>query len=260
MFFAGMSNGTTRNRTDLVIVGSVWAVVTALTFWAVSVANLHPIGASTNAEISDEAFDILMYLATPIVTFVLVVLIYSLVRFRSKPSDDDYGPPVRSNTWFVAAWVVISVVLSVYVIFNPGFSGLDALAADTDEDMTIEVVAEQWSWDYTYIDEGLEIVDADDLVLPIDTLILFKITSRDVIHSFWVPAFRIKMDAVPGLITEIYMTATELGEFAEEDGFRVQCAELCGTGHTRMRNTVTVLSQDDYATWVAETKDAQAQG
>lgn len=260
MFFAGMTTDSTRSRNDLLMVSAVWVVLTAATFWLVANSNLHPIGASTNAEISDEAFDILMYLATPIVTFVLVVLGYSIVRFRSKASDSDDGPPVKSNRAFIGAWLVISVGLSIYVIFNPGFSGLDALAADTDEDLTIEVVAEQWSWDYTYVDDGLEIVDADELVLPIDTLILFKITSRDVIHSFWVPAFRIKKDAVPGLTTEIYMTATELGTFAEEDGFRVQCAELCGTGHTRMRNTVRVLSKADYAQWVLDTSSLETQG
>ncbi len=66
--------------------------------------------------------------------------------------------------------------------------------------MTIEVTASQWRWDYTYVDQGLTIDDADELVLPIGTRILFKITSEDVIHSFWVPAFRVKKDAVPGLI------------------------------------------------------------
>lgn len=255
-----MTTETSRSRTDLFFVSAVWVVLTAATFWLLANSNLHPIGASTNAEISDEAFDILMYLATPIVTFILVVLGYSIIRFRTTSSDAGDGPPVKSNRAFIGAWLVISVGLSVYVIFNPGFSGLDALAADTDEELTIDVVAEQWSWDYTYVDDGIEIVGAEELVLPVDTLILFRITSRDVIHSFWVPAFRIKKDAVPGLTTEIYMTATELGTFAEEDGFRVQCAELCGTGHTRMRNTVTVISRDDYAQWVLVTNRLEAQG
>ncbi len=255
-----MDAKTSENRVDLVIVAALWAVLTAAGLWWLSVANLQPIGASTNAEISDEAFDLLMYLAMPIATFVLIVLGYSIVRFRTSPEDTEDSEPVRNNRLFVALWMLITVGLSVYVIFNPGFTGLDALAADKNAEMTIEVTAGQWSWDYTYVDENLEVVDADELVIPIDTRILFTITSVDVIHSFWVPAFRVKKDAVPGLITEIYMTATELGDFAQDDGFRVQCAELCGTGHTRMSTRVTVMSRGDFTAWVEEAKSLEASG
>ena len=255
-----MANRANKTRTDLIVVAVLWIILTAIGLWWVSTTNMHPMGASTNAEISDEAFDILMFLAMPVTTFVLIVLGYSVIRFRTSPDDGEDSAPVRSNKIFVGIWVVITVVLSVYVIINPGFTGLDALAADQDEDMVIEVTAKQWSWDYRYVDEDIEIKGARDLVLPSDTRILFKITSLDVIHSFWVPAFRIKKDAVPGLITEIYMTATELGDFAEDDGFRTQCAELCGTGHARMRTTVTVLDPGEFETWVAEAKAATASG
>lgn len=255
-----MSTNTSRNRVDLIIVAVLWVVFTAAGLWWLSTSSLNPIGASTNAEIADDAFDLLMYLAMPVVTFVLIVLFYSTVRFRATAADEDDAAPVRTNRIFTTAWVVISAGLAVYVIFYPGFSGLDALAADNNAEMTIEVTASQWSWDFTYVDEQLELVDADDLVIPIDTRILFKITSVDVIHSFWIPAFRIKKDAVPGLITEIYMTATEFGEFAQDDQFRTQCAELCGTGHARMRTRVTVLSAEDFAGWVEETKSVEASG
>jgi cytochrome c oxidase subunit 2 len=238
----------------LVVVATIWLIVTAASLWWLSSLNLHPIAASTNAEIIDEAFDLLLLLATPVMTFVLVVLGYSLIRFRATPGQDGDAPAIRSNRVFIAGWLIVTVVLSVYVIFDPGFSGIDALAADTDQEMTIDVVASQWNWDFSYIDQGVQIEEADELVLPIDTRILFRITSEDVIHSFWVPAFRVKMDAVPGLTTEIYMTATELGTFAEDDNFRTQCAELCGTGHARMSTTVTVLSRADFDQWVEEVK------
>lgn len=255
-----MASDRPNNKTDLIIVGMLWITVTAIALWWIATANLHPIGASTNAEITDDAFDLLMYLATPVTTFVLVVLGYSVVRFRARPDDQEEAAPVRGNRLFIAIWIAITAGLSIYVIINPGFTGIDALAANPNADMTIEVTAKQWSWDYTYVEEDLVLVGARELVLPRDTRILFKITSLDVIHSFWVPAFRIKKDAVPGLTTEIYMTATELGDFAEDDGFRTQCAELCGTGHARMRNTVSVLSQSDFDTWVLEAKQAEAAG
>jgi cytochrome c oxidase subunit 2 len=245
-------------RTDLIVAGAIWVVVTGAALWWIASTNFHPLGASTNAEITDDAFDLLMYLAAPVTTFVLVVLGYSVVRFRTAEDDEEESAPVRSNRLFVALWVVITAGLSVYAIINPGFTGLDALAADTDEDLTIEVTARQWAWDYTYVEDDLTIDSGNDLVLPVDTRILFKITSLDVIHSFWIPAFRIKKDAVPGLTTEVYTTATELGDFTEDDGFRVQCAELCGAGHSSMDTRVSVRSRADFDVWVQEVKIAEA--
>lgn len=246
-------------RTDLIVAGAIWVVVTGVVLWWIASTDFHPLGASTNAEITDDAFDLLMYLAAPITTFVLVVLGYSVVRFRTAADDEEESAPVRSNRLFVALWVLITAGLSVYAIINPGFTGLDALAADTEEDLTIEVTARQWAWDYTYVDYDLTIDSGNDLVLPVDTRILFKITSLDVIHSFWIPAFRIKKDAVPGITTEVYTTATDLGDFTEDDGFRVQCAELCGAGHSSMDTSVSVLSRADFDNWVQETTIAEAE-
>jgi cytochrome c oxidase subunit 2 len=246
-----------ETRTDLIVVGAIWVVVTGVALWWIASTNFHPLGASTNAEITDDAFNLLMYLAAPVTTFVLVVLGYSVVRFRTAADDEDESAPVRSNRLFVALWIVITAGLSVYVIINPGFTGLDALAADTEEDLTIEVIARQWGWDYTYVEDDLTIDSGGELVLPVDTRILFKVTSLDVIHSFWIPAFRIKKDAVPGITTEVYMTATDLGDFAEDDGFRVQCAELCGAGHANMNTRVSVRTRADFDMWVQETKIAE---
>ncbi len=240
-------------RTDLIVAGAIWIVATGVALWWIASTNFHPLGASTNAEITDDAFNLLMYLAAPVTTFVLVVLGYSVVRFRTAADDDEESAPVRSNRLFVVLWIVITAGLSVYAIINPGFTGLDALAADTEEDLTIEVTARQWGWDYNYVEDDLTI-DGDELVLPVDTRILFKITSLDVIHSFWIPAFRIKKDAVPGITTEVYTTATDVGDFAEDDGFRVQCAELCGVGHMNMDTRVSVRSRADFNMWVQETK------
>lgn len=253
-----MINDRRSSRTDLIVAGAIWVVVTGVVLWWIASTNFHPLGASTNAEITDDAFNLLMYLAAPVTTFVLVVLGYSVVRFRTTADDEEESAPVRSNRLFVALWVIITAGLSVYAIINPGFIGLDALAADTEEDLTIEVTARQWTWEYTYIEDDLTIGSRQELVLPVDTRILFKITSLDVIHSFWIPAFRIKKDAVPGITTEVYTTATALGDFAKDDGFRVQCAELCGAGHTGMDTKVSVVSRLDFDNWVHEAKIAEA--
>ncbi len=233
------------------VVGALWVLLTVLLEWWALGSELHPLGGSREAEIVDEAFDLLLYLGIPVFAFVISVLAYSIVSFRAGGGQGD-GPPVRTNKIFVSAWVGLSTFLAVFVIFNPGLKGMAELdEAAEHPDMTIDVIAEQWSWTYSYIDAGVTLEDADELVLPNETTILFRITSEDVIHSFWVPAFRVKMDAVPGKVTEIAATTTEVGEFSEDVGYRVQCAELCGTGHARMRNRVVVLEPDEFESWLA---------
>lgn len=245
-----MADSNRNTKVDLIVVAVLWAIATAAAYWWLSTTNFHPMGASTSAVISDDSFDLLMKLSIPVTTFVLIVIGYSVVRFRAAPDDARDSSPVRSNRLFVGLWIAITAALAVYVIINPGFTGLAALEEGRDAEMAIEVTAQQWSWTYRYVNEDIEITQAEELIVPVDVPIVFVITSRDVIHSFWIPAFRIKQDAVPGVVTRTYTTATEIGDYAGDDGFRVQCAELCGTGHANMSTRVTVVSQDEFAAWV----------
>lgn len=241
------------SKRDLVVAGAIWIVFTVLAeAWALN-ADLHPLGASNEAEISDEAFNLLVYLGIPVFTLVLTALAYSIVRFRARGDED--GAPVRTHVPFVTGWVAISSFLAVFVIFNPGFVGLDELEEDRDADLTIEVLAKQWNWTYDYAEPGVVLEESRQLVLPSDTRIRFLINSDDVLHSFWVPAFRIKIDAVPGKTTETWVTITETGSFDEDPNFRVQCAELCGTGHARMASEITVMEPDDFDSWAAEMRE-----
>lgn len=255
-----MATRARSTTVDLVVVGVLWVVATAVTYWWLSTVDFQPMGASTNAVISDDSFDLLLKLSVPVTTFVLIVIGYSVIRFRTAPNDAEDSLPVRSNRLFVGVWIAITAALAVYVIINPGFTGLAALADGRDAEMTIEVTAQQWNWTYRYVEDDLEIERAEELVLPVDVPIVFVITSKDVIHSFWIPAFRVKQDAVPGLVIRTQTTATEIGDFAGDDGFRVQCAELCGTGHSNMSTTVTVLSQADFDAWVEFEKSEGADG
>lgn len=181
-------------------------------------------------------------------TFVVVVVGYSIARHRAGSDDELDGPPIRTNRAFVAAWVVVTSILTVLLII-PGFVGLDKLAAEPDPDMVIDVQAEQWNWTFTYVGSGL--TTEDTLVLPVDTRIKFRITATDVIHSFWIPAFRIKQDAVPGQVTETLVTPEVIGSFGDDPVMRVQCAELCGLGHARMWTKVEVMSRADFDAWIA---------
>ncbi len=190
-----------------------------------------------------------MVLGMPVFTFVLVGLIYGILRFRADEDAGD-GPAIHTNKPIAWSWFVITSGLAIFVIINPGMKGLRELTADQHEDLVVEVTASQWQWDYAYPQYDLTVDDANELVLPADHRVKFEITSTDVIHSFWVPAFRMKIDAVPGQINEMFVTPTDIGSFQDDGAIRVQCAELCGTGHPRMRTSVRVVSEADFEAWV----------
>jgi len=239
-----------RNNSSkrLLVVGLIWLVATVLAVIAVAAIQWHPFAASREAEITDDAFDLLMLFAAPVFTFVLVVGGNTLVRDRDRGTGAD-GAPIRTNRLFIGTWVVITTALSVLIVITPGFTGLDELRAEPEPDLIIDVRAERWNWAYTYAESGVE--TQGTLMLPIDQRILFRISSTDVIHSFWIPAFRIKKDAVPGQITTTMVTAEVLGSFDNQDEMRVQCAELCGVGHARMFTGVTVVEQAEFDAWLA---------
>lgn len=229
----------------------LWMVLTAVGLWAATAFDLNPIRASREAEIVDNAFEFLLLLAVPVAAFVLALLFYSIYAFRSRNEPGD-GAGFATNKRFVSSWVVVTASLAVLVIIHPGLTGLAELEAEPEFDLTVEVTAQQWSWTYAYVDSGITIEAANELVLPVDQRARFLITSVDVIHSFWIPGFRTKIDAVPGKVTEILATPTEEGTFTEDPNFRVQCAELCGTGHARMSTGVRVVSSAEFTDWLTE--------
>ncbi len=233
------------------VVALIWVALTAVGVWWAITADLQPLGASREAGIVDDAFQLLTILSVPVFMFVIVVLGYSMYRFRASHQETD-GAPHASNRLFIALWVSLTSALAVFVIFFPGVSGLAELGDEPEYELTVDVVAAQWNWTIGYPDLNVIVPNADELVLPLDRRVLFRILSTDVIHSFWIPAFRIKADAVPGLVHETLVTPTELGTFTANPGFRVQCAELCGTGHTRMAADVRVVTASEFEAWVAE--------
>ncbi len=239
---------------DTVAVAIIWIVVTAVVEIAFSFTNIFPAAASEEAVIVDDAFDFLTYIAIPVFTFVLVALTYSIIRFRSRSSADDGapedGPPVRTNHRWVWGWMVVTSALVVTVIIHPGLTGLyevDELAQEHDPELVVEATGFQWAWSFTYPDQN---ITGSKLVLPLDTHVRFDITAVDVLHSFWIPAFRTKIDAVPGLTTQIHANITELGDYDDDINFRVQCAELCGRDHGIMQSQVRVVERQEFNEWV----------
>jgi cytochrome c oxidase subunit 2 len=129
---------------------------------------------------------------------------------------------------------------------------------DADADLVVHVVAYQWSWQFEYPDEGVMIVDRSDdddpeLVLPASSTVRFDLESVDVIHSFWLTAFRFKRDMIPGSPSSFVV---DIGDAVGEYPNAGVCAEFCGLDHARMRFRVRVLSPEDFERWLTDQRDA----
>jgi cytochrome c oxidase subunit 2 len=227
-----------------------WGIFTAIGMLLVLGLDLLPGKFSREAEIVDEAYILLMALAVPVFAMVASVLLVAVLRFRStsdEPTED--GPPVHTNKTLVRGWLVVTSALALMVTINPGFIGLAELRGESSADLVVNVTAQRWSFRVEY-ENGA--VSTRELVLPVDQRVRFDITALDIVHSFWVPAFRTKIDAVPGRVTELYVTPDREGSFDEVPGLRVQCAEICGLGHARMAMPVRVVSEEEFDAWVAD--------
>jgi cytochrome c oxidase subunit 2 len=198
-------------------------------------------------EASDERgrIDVLFWftIAICIMIFAIVVavLLYSIFRFRAAPDDDSDGPPIHGHTGLEIVWTLIPTVLVTAIgIFSAiVLARDDALGKNV---LNINVTAEQFAWSFQYPDNGK--VTTGTLRLPVHRSVLLHLTSKDVIHSFWVPEFGQKQDTVPGIDTSLHITPNKLGTYP------VICTELCGLGHAVMRTQAIVMTQAAFDKWL----------
>ncbi len=199
-----------------------------------------PTGADTAAPTIDTLYDVLLVFSVPIFVLVMSVVIYSVVKFRARPGDMGDGAPIHGNTRLEVFWVTVPFLivtgLSVY-----GWVVLNDIEKKKPNTMIVNVTAQQFTWHFDYPGQK---VTSDQLMLPKDRPVEFRLHSKDVIHSFWVPEFRLKSDIVPGMTTKIRLTPNRVGSW------NVVCAELCGLGHSTMRQQVTVMPSSAFQAWV----------
>ncbi len=243
-------------RKDWIFLGVSWVLFTIIGL-VLANAELLPAGYSEEADVGDEAYKLLIVLAVPIFAGVAAALFTIFVRQVSKHTSDEIetedGPHTLTHKKLVPVWVGVSAVLAMGLAIDPGFVGLRDMRGSSEADLVVEVQAQRWSWTFTY--EGGEI-STTELVLPIDQRVLFDITSIDIVHSFWVPGFRTKLDAVPGRHTKLYITPNQLGDGNVDDQLRVQCAELCGIDHAIMRAPIRIVSEAEFEAWLASIRKA----
>ena len=190
----------------------------------------------------DTLFDVMIVLSSVVFSIVLVMFTYAIWKFRVKPGDEGDGLPIHGNTKLEIAWTVIPTVI---VLFGAIYSWitLDNIEAHDPNRMVVDVYSQQYEWHFDYPETG---TTSRELHVPVDRQIEFRMHALDVIHSFWVPEWRIKKDNVPGITTRAYITPTKTGDFT------LVCTELCGICHSTMRAPVVVeKSQADFDQWAA---------
>lgn len=198
--------------------------------------------ATTHAERVDQIFYGLLVLSgsTMLVVFAFVLILS--VRYR-RGSAAKRGPlPEIVSREFEIGWTSATLFLFAFLFWWAASADLKSLSAPADA-LEIHVVAKQWMWK-TQQPNGVREIDA--LHIPVGKPVRLVMTSQDVIHSFFVPAFRVKQDVLPGRDTEIWFNATKTGVFP------LLCAEYCGTDHSMMRGRIVVMRQEDYAEWLTQ--------
>jgi cytochrome c oxidase subunit 2 len=224
--------------TRVVLIGIVVGLV------ATAIAYFIPWLPDQGSEQADE-YDFVFWFVTAICISIFAVVasvsVYSVWKFRAKPDDDSDGPPIHGHTGIEIAWTAIpfALVTAIAIVSTVALARSERLPADH---MTVEVLGQQFTWRFTYSDH--DDLSSATLRLPVGVPVELKLTSRDVIHSFFVPEFRVKKDVLPGEETRIVLTPSRVGEYS------LACYELCGIGHWGMRNRVLVMEGPAFDAWV----------
>ncbi len=234
---------------------AIWAVLTILLLLFAPVpARLMGAPASPTMREIETTVTWFTALSAPVAALVWAVLIYSLLRWRhrgSQPPPED-GYAVRDNPRVFTVWVVGSAILCLVVLIwgLVVIAPRNAEANPAQAPVVVEVTGQQWAWNFTYPREQGK--TASELYLPVGRPVTFVVTSKDVVHSFWIIQMGVKVDANPGEKTTATVTPTQVGTFT------VRCAELCGLYHSYMQTTVHVVSEADFNAWLLNPATASA--
>src|SRR3954463_130965 len=244
-----------RTAMQMIVVGVVASV---LGIAAGLLIDWFPRSASTQADQIDTLWDVLLIASVPVFVLVTTVIGFSILNFRMRPGEEGIdGPPIHGNTRVEVIWtaipatLIVGLVIYAYVVLRD-IEKTPALAAGQKE-RVVKVFGEQFAWTFEYNEGGRRFRNAQ-LYLPEGESVKFEVQSKDVIHDFWVPDFRMKIDAVPGITTSYRVTpkSSALGNH------QIVCAELCGLGHAFMRQTAHVMTRPQFTAWVR--KQTQPQG
>jgi cytochrome c oxidase subunit 2 len=204
-----------------------------------------PVSAADEAKQIDTLWDVLLIASIPVFVGVATIVLFSVVKFRMRPGEENLdGPPIHGNTRLEVVWTAIPAILLVGLC-TYAFVVLEDVEAVDGRPLNVRVVGEQFAWTFFYDRDGQQVASRQ-LHVPVGKQVRFTLQSKDVLHDFWVPAFRMKKDVVPGIDVTYTVTPNRAGSYP------IVCAELCGLGHAVMRSTAVAEPQEKFDAWLAK--------
>jgi cytochrome c oxidase subunit 2 len=230
----------------------VWTILAALVATGIGIVlsyaiHWFPVQASTQAKETDTLYHVLVIASVPIFVLVVTVILFSVWHFRMKPGQElQDGPPIHGNTRLEVIWTAIPAMILLGLVSYSLVVLHNNEKKPAGPEMVVEVTGQQFAWSYEYPSSvtGGAPLKTTHLYVPENESVFFKIRSVDVIHAFWIPAFRLQIDAVPGITTSYRATPDRLGSYP------VVCNLLCGVGHSLMRSTIHVVTPTAFQAWL----------
>jgi cytochrome c oxidase subunit II len=239
---------SSSDRRHFIIAGVLVVIVAVLMDLLLKSALPLPVQASIESLTIDRMIGWHLTVIASLFSLVVVFMLYAIVVFRQREGDTSDGEHFEGNAYLEIAWTGIPLIL----VFIFGYLGVRDLNTITqkNEELTVKATGVQWAWTFEY-DGG---VLSQELMLPVDKRVRVQLRSNDVLHSFWVPEFRVKQDLLPAPAepetaedaypSSVYFTPNKVGEY------EVKCAELCGLSHYKMLGVVKVVEQDQFTAWL----------
>lgn len=224
------------------VVGILVIVMAVLTYAGLNAVGLMPVEASAQSVSIDWLWNWEIVAISFLFSLIIVPMAYSLIVFRRRKGETGDGEHIEGNSTLEIAWTIIPLFIVLIFAYMGAYSLGEVRRIDPNA-LVIKVKAQQFVWTFEYPDYG---IISKELHLPVNKQVVLKMESADVIHSFWVPEFRVKQDVVPGRVTEYRITPTLIGNY------KVRCSELCGASHAYMESPVIVDSQDTYTAWISD--------
>lgn len=208
-----------------------------------------PEAASVTAQNVDPLFYFVLYLVSFFLLMITVFMVIYTIKYRRK-TPGQRTSAIKGNHWIEIIWTTIPTLIVIF-IFAWGFRDWMVLNVPPGNALNVRVTGQKWTWTFEYPKEG---ITSTELVVPVGRPVKLIMSSVDVIHSFFVPQFRIKRDVIPNRYSVIWFEATHTGTYD------VFCTEYCGAGHSQMLTAVKVLSEREYDEWVSSGGDTGAEG
>ena len=233
------------NMKHFIVVGILVILVTALLLLGLQQVDLLPAAAALQANPIDRMFGLEFTVIAFLFSLIVVFMVYSIFVFRRKKGDTTDARHIEGNQRLEIIWTAIPLA----TVLGFAYLGSQALAETMRVDpgaLEINVIGSQWSWRFEYPELGIQ---TNELRMPVNRQALLRLSSLDVIHSFWVPEFRVKQDALPGgkeFVRDLRVTPDKIGNYT------LRCAELCGLDHTYMEAPVIVMASADFDAWAAQ--------